>query len=90
MKKPNNKTIAIYLMWVLLHLTLWLMAAPGVKTTEWYESRYKFFPFAKEFSQIEYSSTAFEIDRVYDISEFTFYSIAPIFIYYIITLLKSK
>jgi len=89
MKKPGNKVIAVYLAWVLLHFALWVMATPGLKTTEWYESRYKFFPFAKEFSQSEYSSTAFEIDKVYDLTEFTFYAIAPILIYYIITLFNS-
>ena len=96
MKKPGNKVISIYIIWELLHLTLWAMArnTPGSKS--------RFFPLAhKEWEQWEllgkepifktYGETMyFQIDKVYDITEFAFYSIVPIFIYYAITFWNKK
>jgi len=79
MKKPNNKAIAIYLTWGLLHLALLL-----TYTTKYAHTR--FFPFTAQSSayqknwRIEY----------YDITEFAFYMIAPILIYYVITLFQTK
>jgi hypothetical protein len=96
MKKPSNKAKAVYLAWVFLHLTLWAIArnTPGSKS--------RFFPLphkgwgnwellGKQPIFREYSETMwFQINKVYDITEFVFYSIAPIVIYYIIQLFNSK
>lgn len=90
MKKPSNKVIAVYLAWVLIHISMWGIAKPGLETIGGYESRFKFFPFAEKFEHSEYDSNFFDIDKVYDMSEFLFYTIAPILIYYIITLFNSK
>jgi hypothetical protein len=92
MKKPSNKVIAVYLAWVLIHATLWAIAMPSEKQTS------RFFPFYEEYF-IEttvgvytpyYEIEPFQINYVYDTTEFLFYAIAPILIYYIITLFKSK
>jgi hypothetical protein len=92
MKKPSNKVIAVYLTWVLMHATLWVIALPSEKQTS------RFFPFREGKKLIEYplhtytthyDIKLFQIDRVYDITEFMFYTIAPILIYYIITLFNS-
>ena len=92
MKKPSNKVIAVYFIWVLIHLTFLILAEPS-RISERYgvTSRMRFFPF-KFNGQSEnlYSTKSFQIDMVYDITEFLFYTIAPILIYYIITLFKSK
>ncbi len=85
MKKPGNKVIAVYLAWVLIHFTLWVIAKPGVHNTK------GFYPFALKLGYYNrVVEKPFTIDRVYDITEFMFYAIAPILIYYIITLFKSK
>lgn len=81
MKKPSNKAIAIYLIWILLHLTLLSAATPGI------HNRRFFFPFSYKNT---YVRKPFTIDCVYDFSELIFYTIAPILIYYIITLFKTK
>jgi hypothetical protein len=86
MKKPSNKAIAIYLVWVLVHLTLWVIA----KQHE-YNTRF-FYPFGMKDpygNGLEYVRKPFTIDYVYDSSELLFYTIAPILIYYIITLFNS-
>jgi len=85
MKKPSNKVIAVYLAWELIHLTFWVLA----KQHEY--SRRGFFPFGlKHRTNGSYIREPFTIDYVYDITEFLFYTIAPILIYYIITLFNSK
>jgi hypothetical protein len=93
MKKPSNKVIAVYLAWVLIQATLWAIAVPSAYQTS------RFFPFYEGKRLIEYpfgvyttyyDIKPFQIDTVYDTTEFLFYTIVPILIYYIITLLKSK
>ena len=98
MKKPNNKTTAIYLMWSLLQITLFL-AKPRIKPFQSYKPLYSFgedlyfYPFTKGVWDNGYEDTRtfnyFDL-QFYDITELAFYLIAPIFIYYIITLLRSK
>lgn len=83
MKQPSNKVKAIYLTWVLIHATLWVIALPSLGQTG------RFYPFAHDEFYIHgeafVATPSFQIDRVYDITEFLFYSIAPIFIYYAIS-----
>ena len=89
MKKPSNKTISIYLFWVLIHSFLWAMARNSGG------NKHRFFPFPhEEFSERiktypwiqEYgASNYFQVDKVYDMTEFLFYTSAPILIYYAIS-----
>ena len=81
MKQPSNKAKAIYLTWVLLHFGLWVLNGAKIKSS--YVRGY-FYPFNDGVPS--YYFEAF----YYDITEFLFYAIAPILIYYIITLFKSK
>jgi hypothetical protein len=91
MKKPNNKTIAIYLTWGLLHLILLFIAKPSIYAKQYifpfYEGKFKS---ALDSNLTLYKIEPFQLDYVYDITEFLFYSIAPILIYYIVTFSKSK
>ena len=98
MKKPGNKVISIYLMWSLLHITLFLVKPSiygfiydGDKYT--YTGNRYFYPFTKgqwhSFPENPRIFNYFDL-QFYDITELAFYLIAPIFIYYIITLLRSK
>lgn len=89
MKKPSNKAKAIYLIWGLIHLVLLLTYTEG-------SGRNNFYPFfnkryiytrGKEFIERELS---FSKTEYYDITEFIFYMLAPILIYYIFALLKTK
>ena len=98
MKKPSNKIIAIYLVWELVNLGLLLFSPPtqsiilgdGRRTILYYPGEF-FYPFTKG-DLIVYSETlnfkSFDL-QFYDITEFLFYAIAPIMIYYIITLFNS-
>jgi hypothetical protein len=100
MKKPSNKAIAIYLTWALIHLGLLLSSPPtpsvyngdtGQKMIAYFPTK-SFYPFTKgevyRF-QNNYVFENFDL-QFYDLTEFGFYMIAPILIYYIITLLKTK
>ena len=98
MRKLNNKVTAIYLMWSLLHITLFL-AKPGIEGFKWVGDKYRynenryFYPFTKGYwREGEEKLRVFNnFDlQFYDITELSFYLIAPIFIYYIITLLRTK
>jgi hypothetical protein len=91
MKKPSNKVIAVYFFWVLIHLTLLVLAEPSAISERYgVTSRMRFFPFEFDgHSENLYSTKSFQIDKVYDLTEFTFYTIVPILIYYIITLFNS-
>jgi len=80
MKKPSNKVIAVYLTWVLIHFGLWV--SNGAKSNDYV--RGYFYPFNDGVSAY-YFKTFY-----YDITEFLFYAIVPILIYYIITLFNSK
>ena len=85
MKKPSNKTISIYLFWVLIHLVFCVIAKQYEYSTR------GFYPFGlRRVDNGAYIRKPFTIDYVYDSSELLFYAIAPILIYYIITLFKSK
>jgi hypothetical protein len=85
MKKPGNKVISIYLIWELLHLIL-LFDPSGVPSQNGYTFETYFYPFTK--GNIN-SNHYFNVNE-YDISEFAFYSIAPILIYYAITFWNKK
>jgi len=81
MKKPGNKVIAIYLIWVLIHFLLFLFRTS-------YAISYgppRFYPFTK----IYHWDTFFDYN-FYDYTEFMVYSIAPILIYYAITFWNKK
>lgn len=79
MKKPSNKVIAVYLTWVLLHCVALMWPGPS-PAMSW--GGKNFYPFYN-------GAVQFDID-IYDLTEFLFYIIAPILIYYIITLFNSK
>lgn len=100
MKKPNNKAIAIYLTWGIIHLGLWLSSprTPYVNNFEtgqeiilYYPTK-SFYPFTNgEYSRGKYEWIFENFDlQFYDFTEFAFYMITPILIYYIITLFNSK
>jgi hypothetical protein len=87
MKQPRNKAKSVYLIWVLTHALLWAMA-----TNNGNENR--FFPLASDdcfehfidkYNRWNVNGTSsFQINDVYDTTEFLFYTIAPILIYYAI------
>lgn len=79
--KPNNKIIAIYLIWGLINLSLWLMETIST-------ARSKFYPFTTN-SNLYNNGNYFDL-RYYDFTEFVLYMVAPMVIYYIIKLLKSN
>jgi len=81
MKQPSNKAKAIYLTWVLLHFGLWVLNGAKIKSS--YVRGY-FYPLTNHIGG-HFFDTFY-----YDITEFLFYTIVPILIYYIITLFKSK
>jgi|APGre2960657404_1045060.scaffolds.fasta_scaffold15369_5 hypothetical protein len=90
MKKPSNKVIAVYLAWELLHLAL-LFSPKHRKALTW--GGKIFYPFTKGKQFGYYSWDIYETNwdaKAYDLTEFLFYGIAPILIYYIITLFNSK
>jgi hypothetical protein len=101
MKKPSNKAIAVYLTWGLINLSLLLSSPPtphgnhpdtGEEMIAYYPTMF-FYPFTKGECEIKQYSRHWFFDnfdlQFYDLTEFAFYTIAPILIYYIITLLKS-
>jgi len=79
--KPSNKIIAIYLIWGLMNLSLWLMKTIST-------ARKKFYPFTTNSNL--YNNGKYFDSRYYDFTEFVLYMIAPIIIYYIIVLLRSN
>ena len=82
-KRPINVAVALYLVWVLIHLTLLTASKPSRY------NRYRVFPFSSEGQQ--YTPTkSWQIDYVYDITEFAFYCAVPILIFYILRLLIAK
>jgi hypothetical protein len=86
MKKPSNKAKAIYLVWVLIHITMLVLAKQAHNNL----NSYGFYPFGyKPDYDNQYVTKPFKIDYVYDFSELIFYTIAPISIYYIIRLFKT-
>jgi hypothetical protein len=100
MKKPSNKAIAIYLTWGIIHLGLWLSSPrtphrnsfeTGQEIILYYPTMF-FYPFTKgEHSRNSFNWVFENFDlQFYDFTEFAFYMIAPILIYYIVTLLKTK
>lgn len=101
MKKPSNNAKAIYLIWGLIQLIL-LLSSP--KSSHGYNNNtgqelilyyptLSFYPFTKNKLNFgddrEYVFENFDL-QFYDFTEFAFYMIAPILIYYIITLFKTK
>lgn len=83
MKKPNNKAIAIYLAWGLLHLALLFYNKPVLMVVTMVILVF--------LGAVGYPYDGINWDvEAYDLTEFAFYMIAPILIYYIITLLKTK
>lgn len=75
MKKPSNKAIATYLTWALMHLGFWVLNG-AIVTNDF--ARAQFYPFPQSYNW-HYFDLSF-----YDITEFLFYTIAPILIYYAI------
>lgn len=94
MKKPSNKAKAIYLAWGLLHLALLFYPKMDGRVLNW--GGRIFYPFTKGYDYWDPEKMQIEMylsnwdHNAYDLTEFTFYMIAPILIYYIITLLKTK
>jgi len=68
--KPYKFYLGIYLFWIFLHMLLWMNATKSKISTN------LFFPFGDS------PNDMFEIDRIYDWSEFLFYSISPPIIYF--------
>ena len=92
-QQTKNRLKAVYLAWVLLHLVLLLIAEPSKSANKhifpFYEDKYKSHDYYGVV-QTYYGIKPFQLDRVYDLTEFLFYAIVPILIYYIITLFNSK
>jgi hypothetical protein len=91
MKKPGNKVISIYIIWGLINFALLFSPKKG-KILYW--GGHIFYPFTKEKVYNEISNTLIYATNwnanAYDLSEFTFYMIAPILIYYAITFWNKK
>jgi hypothetical protein len=87
MKKPGNKVIAVYLAWFLVNLFLLLSSQPTItfddgsyiNAREIYPTDC-FYPFTKAYGHFNYCDLEF-----YDLTEFIFYLIAPILIYYAVS-----
>lgn len=99
MKKISNKGKAFYLAWVLVNLGLLLFSPPtqsvllgnGRRVILYYPREF-FYPFTKgdlTIQTVTFNFKSFDL-QFYDITEFLFYTIAPIFIYFIIRLLNSS
>jgi hypothetical protein len=83
MNKITNKTKAMYLTWGLIHFILLFSPKEDGEVLNW--GGRIFYPFTKgEAYTNNWNASA------YDLTEFLFYMIAPILIYYIITLFFSK
>jgi phage pi2 protein 07 len=82
MKKLNNKAKAIYLAWGLINFALLFSPKENGKILEWGGA--VFYPFTKGDYKTNWDANA------YDLTEFVFYMIAPILIYDVITLFKTK
>jgi len=84
-KRPSDRAIGIYLIWVLMHFTILFT------TDQCYRASEIFYPFTKG-RYGGYGGTYrinFVIDA-YDISEFVFYSVSVVILYYGLTLLGLK
>ena len=91
MKKPSNKVIAVYLAWELIHLALLFSPKTDGKVLDW--GGRIFYPFTKGKQMGYYEFQTYKTNwdaNAYDLTEFLFYAIVPILIYYIITLFNSK
>jgi hypothetical protein len=87
MKKPSSKVIAVYLIWVLVQAILLLKALPIHN-----ESYYYIFPFTGDDDiifpngdYVEPTRRFLQLYKVYDLTECTFYTIAPVLIYYAVS-----
>jgi len=87
MKKINNKAKAIYLSYVLIHLVLLFSPKANGKIFNW--GGRVFYPFTKGETDYPYDGTNWNA-QAYDLTEFVFYLIAPVIIYYIVTLFNSR
>jgi hypothetical protein len=79
MKKPTNKATAIYLLWCLIHLFLFLSSPPNDCDKTAF-----FYPFTNGYLDFYGGFVSFDL-QFYDITEFMFYAIAPILIYYAVS-----
>ena len=80
MKHPSNKAKSIYLFWVFVQAILWI-----TNTNSFSWAKKEFFPFT---SSIYTGRDNFDLN-FYDITEFLFYTISPILIYYAIAFWKK-
>ena len=91
-QQTKDRLKAVYLAWVLLHLILLLIATPSKNANRhifpFYEGKYEDH-YLNDVVINRYQIEPFQVDKVYDITEFLFYAIVPILIYYIITLFNS-
>jgi hypothetical protein len=80
MKRPTNRAIGLYLIWILIHFTILFT------NNQCRYAREIFYPFTSS----EYRYSTFKYNFVldaYDITEFIFYNVAVIFLYFIYYLL---
>lgn len=81
MKKPSNKVIAVYLAWCLINLFLFLSSPPAKDECD---KTAFFYPFTDGYLDFYGGFVSFDL-QFYDITEFLFYTSAPILIYYAIS-----
>lgn len=62
----NKQLIGVYLLWIALHFTLWMIGFSQDKTTNRYSHVKEFWPFGNS-----------GISNTYDITEFLIYIIVP-------------
>jgi hypothetical protein len=81
--KASNRIKGIYLLWVSIHITLWLVSGNFFSKTT-YEAK-SFFPFHTNWSDL-----GFDNWKVYDISELLVYTLVPLVLYYSFRLIFGK
>jgi hypothetical protein len=80
--QKKNRLVAIYIIWDLIHFSMWTFANPTIG------SKKMFFPFHKENEYIHgrFIPQTVGFQSTYDWTEFLFYAIVPVLIYYALLL----
>jgi hypothetical protein len=74
--KLKRRTLGLYLIWVGIHLTLFILPKDGFEFDQHYK---EFWPFSGN-----------SWDQTYDLSEFLIYSLAPLIILYALNLIRHE
>ncbi len=75
----NKQLIGVYLLWIAVHFTLWMIGVSQDKTTNRYSHVKEFWPFGNS-----------GISSTYDITEFLVYLIVPLLLVFSSVLLMPQ